>query len=89
MLKGKENENFFTRPSTMNEREVEITVDGVELTVRFESDTYDLEPYSWGCSRGTETEVNIYAVLSGGVDIMPLLSDGKIEEIEEKIRENL
>lgn len=69
--------------------EIEITVDDVLLSVSFETETYSLEPYSWGGSRGTETDIYIDAVCVGGVDIMPLLSEEKIEEIEEKIRENL
>lgn len=69
--------------------EITITVDGVLLTVRFEAETYEREPYSWGVSRGTETDVDIDAVFVGGVDILSLLSDEKIEEIEEKIRDNL
>ena len=69
--------------------EITITVDGVLLTVRFEAETYSREPYSWGGSRGTETDVDIYAVFVGGVDILSLLYDEKIEEIEEKIRDNL
>lgn len=69
--------------------EIEITVDGVLLSISFETETYSLEPYSWGVSRGTETDVYVNSVCVGGVDIMPLLSDEKIEEIEEKVKENL
>ena len=69
--------------------EIEITVDGVLLSVSFETETYSLEPYSWGVSRGTETDVYVNSVRVGGVDIKALLDEEKIEEIEEKIKENL
>lgn len=73
----------------MKMEEIEITVDGVLLSISFETETYSLEPYSWGVSRGTETDIYVNSVCVCGVDIMPLLSDEKIEEIEEKVRENL
>lgn len=61
----------------------------VPIDVTYELDVYDREPYSWGGSRGTETDVIVLGVFVGETDIMPLLSESTIEEIEEKIRENL
>ena len=73
----------------MKMEEIEITVDGVLLSISFETETYSLEPYSWGFSRGTVMDIYVNSVCVGGVDIMPLLSVEKIVEIEGKVRENL
>ena len=68
---------------------IDITVDGVNLSVRFEVETYQREPFSWGASRGEDTEIEIDAIYVGDVDITKLLPDEKIEEIEEIIEEEL
>ena len=41
---------------------IDITVDGVPLSVRFEVETYKREPFSWGASRGEDTEIEIDAI---------------------------
>ena len=69
--------------------EIEITVNGVLLSVSFETETYEREPYSWGVSRGTETEVYVDSVCVGGVDISALLSEEKMKEIEDEVLVNL
>ena len=68
---------------------IDITVDGVPLSVRFEVETYQREPFSWGASRGEETEIEIDAIYVGDVDITKLLTEEKIEEIEEIVEEEL
>ena len=68
---------------------IDITVDGVPLSVRFEVETYQREPFSWGASRGEDTEIEIDAIYVGDVDITKLLPDEKIEEIEEIVEEEL
>ena len=68
---------------------IDITVDGVPLSVRFEVETYQREPFSWGASRGEDTEIEIDAIYVGDVDITKLLSEEKIEEIEEIVEEEL
>ena len=68
---------------------IDITVDGVPLSVRFEVETYQREPFSWGASRGEETEIEIDAIYVGDVDITKLLPEEKIEEIEEIVEEEL
>ena len=68
---------------------IDITVDGVNLSVRFEVETYQREPFSWGASRGEDTEIEIDAIYVGDVDITKLLSEEKIEEIEEIVEEEL
>ena len=68
---------------------IDITVDGVPLSVRFEVETYQREPFSWGASRGEDTEIEIDAVYVGDVDITKLLTEEKIEEIEEIVEEEL
>ena len=68
---------------------IDITVDGVNLSVRFEVETYQREPFSWGASRGEDTEIEIDAIYVGDVDITKLLPEEKIEEIEEIIEEEL
>ena len=68
---------------------IDITVDGVNLSVRFEVETYQREPFSWGASRGEETEIEIDAIYVGDVDITKLLTEEKIEEIEEIVEEEL
>lgn len=68
---------------------IDITVDGVNLSVRFEVETYQREPFSWGASRGEETEIEIDAIYVGDVDITKLLPEEKIEEIEEIVEEEL
>ena len=68
---------------------IDITVDGVPLSVRFEVETYQREPFSWGASRGEDTEIEIDAVYVGDVDITKLLTEEKIEEIEEIVKEEL
>lgn len=67
----------------------DITVDGVDLSVRFDVETYQREPFSWGVSRGDATEVEIDAVFVGEIDITQLLSEGKLEEIKEIVEEEL
>ena len=68
---------------------IDITVDGVPLSVRFEVETYQREPFSWGASRGEETDIEIDAIYVGDVDITKLLPEEKIEEIEEIVEEEL
>lgn len=68
---------------------IDITVDGVNLSVRFEVETYQREPFSWGASRGEDTEIEIDAIYVGDVDITKLLPEEKIEEIEEIVEEEL
>ena len=68
---------------------IDITVDGVPLSVRFEVETYQREPFSWGASRGEDTEIEIDAIYVGDVDITKLLPEEKIEEIEEIVEEEL
>ena len=68
---------------------IDITVDGVPLSVRFEVETYKREPFSWGASRGEDTEIEIDAIYVGDVDITKLLPEEKIEEIEEIVEEEL
>ena len=68
-------------------RRIDITVDGVDLSVRFDVETYQREPFSWGASRGEETDVEIDAVFAGEIDITKLLSEGKLEEIKEIVNE--
>ena len=68
---------------------IDITVDGVPLSVRFEVETYQREPFSWGASRGEDTEIEIDAIYVGDVDITKLLTEEKIEEIEEIVEEEL
>ena len=68
---------------------IDITVDGVPLSVRFEVETYQREPFSWGASRGEDTDIEIDAVYVGDVDITKLLTEEKIEEIEEIVEEEL
>lgn len=68
---------------------IDIAVDGVPLSVRFEVETYQREPFSWGASRGEDTEIEIDAVYVGDVDITKLLTEEKIEEIEEIVKEEL
>ena len=68
---------------------IDITVDGVNLSVRFDVETYQREPFSWGASRGEETEIEIDAIYVGDVDITKLLPEEKIEEIEEIVEEEL
>ena len=48
---------------------IDITVDGVNLSVRFEVERYQREPFSWGASRGEDTEIEIDAIYVGDVDI--------------------
>ena len=68
---------------------IDITVDGVNLSVRFEVETYQREPFSWGASRGEDTEIEIDAIYVGDVDITKLLPEEKIKEIEEIVEEEL
>ena len=68
---------------------IDITVDGVPLSVRFEGETYKREPFSWGAARGEDTEIEIDAIYVGDVDITKLLPEEKIEEIEEIVEEEL
>ena len=68
---------------------IDITVDGVPLSVRFEVETYQREPFSWGASRGEDTDIEIDAIYVGDVDITKLLPEEKIEEIEEIVEEEL
>ena len=68
---------------------IDITVDGVHLSVRFEVETYQREPFSWGASRGEDTDIEIDAIYVGDVDITKLLPEEKIEEIEEIVEEEL
>ena len=68
---------------------IDITVDGVHLSVRFEFERYQREPFSWGASRGEDTEIEIDAIYVGDVDITKLLPEEKIEEIEEIVEEEL
>ena len=68
---------------------IDITVDGVPLSVRFEVETYQREPFSWGASRGEDTEIEIDAIYVEDVDITKLLPEEKIEEIEEIVEEEL
>ena len=68
---------------------IDITVDGVPLSVRFEVETYQREPFSWGASRGEDTDIEIDAIYVGDVDITKLLTEEKIEEIEEIVKEEL
>ena len=68
---------------------IDITVDGVHLSVRFEVERYQREPFSWGASRGDDTEIEIDAIYVGDVDITKLLPEEKIEEIEEIVEEEL
>ena len=68
---------------------IDITVDGVPLSVCFEVETYQREPFSWGASRGEDTEIEIDAIYVGDVDITKLLPEEKIEEIEEIVEEEL
>lgn len=68
---------------------IDITVDGVNLSVRFDVETYQREPFSWGASRGEDTEIEIDAIYVGDVDITKLLPEEKIEEIEEIVEEEL
>ena len=68
---------------------IDITVDGVPLSVRFDVETYQREPFSWGASRGEDTEIEIDAIYVGDVDITKLLPEEKIEEIEEIVEEEL
>ena len=68
---------------------IDITVDGVNLSVRFEVERYQREPFSWGASRGEDTEIEIDAIYVGDVDITKLLPEEKIEEIEEIVEEEL
>lgn len=68
---------------------IDITVDGVPLSVRFEVETYQREPFSWGASRGEDTEIEIDAIYVGDVDITKLLPEEKIEEIKEIVEEEL
>ena len=68
---------------------IDITVDGVPLSVRFEVETYQREPFSWGASRGEDTEIEIDAIYVGDVDITKLLPEEKIEEIEKIVEEEL
>ena len=68
---------------------IDITVDGVNLSVRFEVETYQREPFSWGASRGEDTEIEIDAIYVGDVDITKLLPEEKIEEIKEIVEEEL
>lgn len=68
---------------------IDITVDGVNLSVRFEVETYQREPFSWGASRGEDMEIEIDAIYVGDVDITKLLPEEKIEEIEEIVEEEL
>ena len=63
---------------------IDITVDGVPLSVRFEVETYQREPFSWGASRGEDTDIEIDAIYVGDVDITKLLPEEKIEEIVEE-----
>ena len=67
--------------------ETGVTYCGVELTVKYEKERYEREPYSWGQSRGYETEYVVYSVLVNDVDIIGLLSQQQIEEIEEIIKD--
>lgn len=61
----------------------------VHIDVAYELDVYDREPYSWGGSRGTETDVIVLEVSVGTTNIMPMLPESTIEEIAEHIKENL
>ena len=61
----------------------------VPIGVTYELDVYDREPYSWGGSRGTETDVIVLSVFVGETDIMPMLPESTVEEIAERIKENL
>lgn len=62
---------------------------GVPIGVTYELDVYDREPYPWGGSRGTETDVIVLDVSVGTTNIMPMLPESTIEEIAEIIKENL
>ena len=68
---------------------IDITVDSVPLSVRFDVERYQREPFSWGASRGEDTEIEIDAIYVGDVDITKLLPEEKIEEIEEIVEEEL
>ena len=71
------------------EYETSFNFYGVPIGVTYELDVYDREPYSWGGSRGTETDVIVLDVSVGTTNIMPLLPESTIEEIAEIIKENL
>ena len=71
------------------EYETSFDFHNVHIGVSYELDVYDREPYSWGGSRGTETDVIVLDVSVGTTNIMPLLSESTIEEIAEHIKENL
>ena len=71
------------------EYETSFNFCNVPIGVTYELDVYDREPYSWGGSRGTETDVIVLEVSVGTTNIMPLLSESTIEEIAEHIKENL
>lgn len=69
--------------------EIDIEYGNIPLTVRYEIDEYDLEPYSWGQSRGKLTDIIVFEVLVKDVNIIDLLSKEQIETIEEIVREEL
>ena len=71
------------------EYETSFDFHNVHIGVSYELDVYDREPYSWGGSRGTETDVIVLSVHVRDIDIMPMLPESTVEEIAERIKENL
>ena len=65
----------------MMSNETTVEVCGIDLTVEYESERVEREPYSWGESRGYDTEIDIISVKINDVDICPLLSEDAIERI--------
>lgn len=49
-----------------------VYIEGVNFTIELETETYPAEPYSWGGSRGSETEITsmeIVGVQVGGLTL--------------------
>lgn len=65
-----------------------ITVKNILINVEYEVDSYQLEPFSTGISRGSDYDVYVTSVKVDGSDtnIIDLLSTDMIETIEEEIR---
>lgn len=65
-----------------------VTVNNILLDVEYEVDSYQLEPFSTGISRGSDYDVYVTSVKVDGSDtnIIDLLSTDMMETIEEEIR---